>query len=347
MQLPFSEILIDGVVLMAEGTTFSMKEARGRYFAVSALLVFFTSLFGFFPIAIIISAALQACLFRLSRPSILAFLPAVIILPLLFVLYGIESALILTFVLLAVGVILRMAQKKNVGKNVTVASMTAVFLVAVICAFSLWLWKQNALSVEGLRLFLEKFQELVMTELRAWFENAGTNASISSEEIETLLDVTNQSLSDTIILLPSILTVFFFGVSCAVIGLYKIICRLFKMKDGLSEKNWHFSVSMPFAAFYLFLLILAFFISGESAFFIMSVNLRVLLTVFIAIVGVSMLVTSLSNAFPRISTRVFGVLAIIFLCFSTYSVLVWQIIAAVTAVKVIIAAFRKPTQEES
>ena len=118
------------------------------------------------------------------------------------------------------------------------------------------------------------------------------------------------------------------------------------MKNGLSEKNWRFSVSMPFAAFYVLLLIFSFFLSGTSAFALMCANLRVLLSVFIAIVGVSMLIDALKRAFPRVSSRFFIIVAIVFLCFSTYSVLVWQIVAAVTAVKVIIAAFRKPTQEE-
>ena len=331
---------------MAEETTFTMKEARARYIGVFALLIFCASIFGFFPIAFIVAAALQACLFRLSKPSFLAFLPSIILLPLLFFFYGIQSAIILTAVLLAVGLILRIAQTKAVSKNVTVASLTCVFVAATLVAFSIWLWQQNALSADGLRAFFEAFQNALMTNLRALFENAGANANASSEDIETLLSMTEQSLADLVLLLPCLLSVFFFAVSCAVIGLYKLVCRVFRMKNGLSEKNWRFTVSVPFAVFYVLLLIFSFFLSGTSAFALMCANLRVLLSVFIAVVGVSMLIDALKRAFPRVSSRFFIVVAIVFLCFSTYSVLVWQIIAAVTAVKVIIAAFRKPTQEE-
>lgn len=331
---------------MAGETTFTMKEARARYIGVFALLIFCASIFGFFPIAFIVAAALQACLFRLSKPSFLAFLPSIILLPLLFFFYGIQSAIILTAVLLAVGLILRIAQTKAVSKNVTVASLTCVFVAATLVAFSIWLWQQNALSADGLRAFFEAFQNALMTNLRALFENAGANANASSEDIETLLSMTEQSLADLVLLLPCLLSVFFFAVSCAVIGLYKLVCRVFRMKNGLSEKNWRFTVSMPFAVFYVLLLIFSFFLSGTSAFALMCANLRVLLSVFIAVVGVSMLIDALKRAFPRVSSRFFIVVAIVFLCFSTYSVLVWQIIAAVTAVKVIIAAFRKPTQEE-
>lgn len=331
---------------MAGETTFTMKEARARYIGVFALLIFCASIFGFFPIAFIVAAALQACLFRLSKPSFLAFLPSIILLPLLFFFYGIQSAIILTAVLLAVGLILRIAQTKAVSKNVTVASLTCVFVAATLVAFSIWLWQQNALSADGLRAFFEAFQNALMTNLRALFENAGANANASSEDIETLLSMTEQSLADLVLLLPCLLSVFFFAVSCAVIGLYKLVCRVFRMKNGLSEKNWRFTVSVPFAVFYVLLLIFSFFLSGTSAFALMCANLRVLLSVFIAVVGVSMLIDALKRAFPRVSSRFFIVVAIVFLCFSTYSVLVWQIIAAVTAVKVIIAAFRKPTQEE-
>lgn len=331
---------------MAGETTFTMKEARARYIGVFALLIFCASIFGFFPIAFIVAAALQACLFRLSKPSFLAFLPSIILLPLLFFFYGIQSAIILTAVLLAVGLILRIAQTKAVSKNVTVASLTCVFVAATLVAFSIWLWQQNALSADGLRAFFEAFQNALMTNLRAFFENAGANANASSEDIETLLSMTEQSLADLVLLLPCLLSVFFFAVSCAVIGLYKLVCRVFRMKNGLSEKNWRFTVSVPFAVFYVLLLIFSFFLSGTSAFALMCANLRVLLSVFIAVVGASMLIDALKRAFPRVSSRFFIVVAIVFLCFSTYSVLVWQIIAAVTAVKVIIAAFRKPTQEE-
>lgn len=330
---------------MAGETTFTMKEARARYIGVFALLIFCASIFGFFPIAFIVAAALQACLFRLSKPSFLAFLPSIILLPLLFFFYGIQSAIILTAVLLAVGLILRIAQTKAVSKNVTVASLTCVFVAATLVAFSIWLWQQNALSADGLRAFFEAFQNALMTNLRALFENAGANANASSEDIETLLSMTEQSLADLVLLLPCLLSVFFFAVSCAVIGLYKLVCRVFRMKNGLSEKNWRFTVSVPFAVFYVLLLIFSFFLSGTSAFALMCANLRVLLSVFIAVVGVSMLIDALKRAFPRVSSRFFIVVAIVFLCFSTYSVLVWQIIAAVTAVKVIIVAFRKPTQE--
>ena len=331
---------------MAGETTFTMKEARERYIGVFALLIFCASIFGFFPIAFIVAAALQACLFRLSKPSFLAFLPSIILLPLLFFFYGIQSAIILTAVLLAVGLILRIAQTKAVSKNVTVASLTCVFVAAALVAFSIWLWQQNALSADGLRAFFEAFQNALMTNLRALFENAGANANASSEDIETLLSMTEQSLADLVLLLPCLLSVFFFAVSCAVIGLYKLVCRVFRMKNGLAEKNWRFTVSVPFAVFYVLLLIFSFFLSGTSAFALMCANLRVLLSVFIAVVGVSMLIDALKRAFPRVSSRFFIVVAIVFLCFSTYSVLVCQIIAAVTALKVIIAAFRKPTQEE-
>ncbi len=331
---------------MAQETTFTMKEARTRYLSVFALVILFAVLFGFFPIALLVAAALQGCLFRLSKPGILAFLPAVLLIPLLFLLDSLESALIITAVLLATGAVLRIAQLKSISKNVTVAAMTSAFALAAIAAFSIWLWKQNALSADGLRVFFETFRDAVMAELRAWFENAGTTANISQEEIETLLLATEQSLSEIVLLLPCLVAVFFFALSCAVIGLYKLLCRLFKMRNGLPEMNWRFSVSVPFAAFYVFLLILSFFASGDSVFFLMCTNLRVLLSVFIAIVGASMLIDALTRIFPRVSSRFFCILVIIFLGFSTYSVLVWQIIAAVTAVKVILAAFRKPNEEE-
>ena len=340
------EILKDGVVSMAQETTFTMKEARGRYIGVFSLFLLFASLFGFFPIALIIAAALQACLFRLSKPTVLALAPTVIILPILFLLYGIEAALIVSALVLAIGWILRLAQTKHIGKNVTVSAMTAAFIIAIIAAFSIWLWKQNALSGEGLRLFFETLQKTVIAELRAWLEGAGATANVSQEDIDLLIGMTEESLAGVLLLLPSLLAILFFAVSCAVIGLYKLICRLFKMKDGLSQSEWRFSVSVPFAAFYLLLLILSFFVSGENAFFIMCTNMRVLLSVFIAIVGTSMLIGALTRAFPRVSSRFFCVLAILFLGFSTYSVLVWQIIAAVTAVRVMIGAFRRENSEE-
>ena len=196
---------------MGQETTFSMKEARTRYLAVFALLILFASLFGVFPLALVLAAALQGCLFRLSKPSFLAFLPALLLLPILFLLYGIECALILPLLLIAVGVILRAAQIGKAGKNVTVASMTAVFTIASACAFALWLWEKNALSMDGLRLFFESFREMVMNEIRTWFENASVNAGFSAEEIENLLAATEKSLSDVILLLPSLLSVFFFA----------------------------------------------------------------------------------------------------------------------------------------
>ena len=328
---------------MKQDSTFSMTEARGRYLLAVALMLACSALLLFFPPLFLAIAAMQGVIYRLSKPLVLAFVPAVASLVLICLYVGIIPALILTVVFFADGTIIRIAQKKYIGKNVTVAAMTAIFIVALCGAFLLILLELDKLSATGIReLFADMRTEIIET-LRKQLEAMGAGAA-DGMDTDALMAELETTLEQTVLILPAFLTILFLLLSCAVTALYRIFCRLFQMKDGLPGRSFRLSVSMPFAVFYLFLTVLFFFANGESMLWISFLNLRLLLGFFIAIVGLNMLASSLVRFFPRISMRFLFLLLVVFVCFSTYAVLFFRIVAVVTAIRITYLAFRRHPQ---
>ena len=325
---------------MKEGMTFSMPAAKGRYLVSSAIVLVLTVASLYVPLLILPAAAIEGLLFRLSRPMGLAFLPAAIAAIVCLALDMNPLSLLPAVVVLLVGLLIRVSQIKRLSKNISLLLPALVFALVILLLFALMLDIQyGGVSLDTVSAFFDD----VRADVMAFIDDSLSRSPerIPAEERLDLMADFELSLQSMLLLAPSMIALFLFLASYLLYALYRLGAKLLRMKDGLPEQGWHLSLSLPFAIFYLLIFILSMFIGGSEALSLSIRNLRVFLTFFIALIGARSLAAGLAFSFHRISSRIFLIMILALLLFSSFSLLLWSALAIGYSIRVTISAFKR------
>ncbi len=322
---------------MKPGSTFSMTEARNRYLLASGLLIFLMAVGGYVALLLPIACAVQAVLLRLSRPSVLAFVPTLLGGALLFVLLRdpVFAAIVTLFVMS--GFLLRRAQVGKWSRNATLGLLSVCYVLALAAtaAYTLYLLA-GTLQPQTVIDFLVKERDAFLAMMEKTALESGADAQAVTEYISQL----SLAIRNLVVLLPATVCLISCLLSLFTVWLFRVVCRAFSMPDGFPERGWELSLSLPYAVFYVLLFAVSMFLTAETAIGVAVMNLSLLFGFIIALIGVRDWSRALSFRFPRISARFFMGIFLVLLLFSAVGSILWSVVPLTVSAQMILNAFR-------